>query len=264
MASIKKKSSGGGGANWMDTYGDMVTLLLCFFVLLYSMSTIDQEKWMLIVQSFNKTALVSTDDTPRGPEGDGADELGGGMPATTEMDSKMDELLEFLEAAAAAQAEDTIVVSEGDGYIYVSFNSSVFFDGDRWTLRTEGKEILDSILPALDDAAPYIDQLIISGHTASALGRYDVRWDYQLSSNRATEVLIYLLENSTELDPARTQSMAYGQWRPVAGNDEESERSKNRRVEMMITGRDLEEHLSDSIAQYYSETGQEQPGVDAG
>ena len=45
MASIKKKSSGGGGANWMDTYGDMVTLLLCFFVLLYSMSSIDEAKW---------------------------------------------------------------------------------------------------------------------------------------------------------------------------------------------------------------------------
>ena len=57
MASIKKKSSGGGGANWMDTYGDMVTLLLCFFVLLYSISSIDQTKWMLVVQSFNKDAL---------------------------------------------------------------------------------------------------------------------------------------------------------------------------------------------------------------
>ena len=42
---IKKKSGGGGGANWMDTYGDMVTLLLCFFVLLYSMSTISEDKW---------------------------------------------------------------------------------------------------------------------------------------------------------------------------------------------------------------------------
>ena len=41
---MKKKKGGGGGANWMDTYGDMVTLLLCFFVLLYSMSTISEDK----------------------------------------------------------------------------------------------------------------------------------------------------------------------------------------------------------------------------
>ena len=44
----RKKSSGGGGANWMDTYGDMVTLLLCFFVLLYSMSDIDKEKYEIL------------------------------------------------------------------------------------------------------------------------------------------------------------------------------------------------------------------------
>ncbi len=265
MASIKKKSGGGGGgANWMDTYGDMVTLLLCFFVLLYSMSTIDQEKWMMIVQSFNKTAIVSTDDSPRGPEGDGADELGGGMPATTEMDSKMEELLQFLQETAAAQADDTIVVSQGDGYIYVSFNSSIFFAGDKYELLPEGKAIIDSILPTLNEAAPYIDELVVSGHTASALGRYNATWDYELSSMRAARVVSYMVENSTELDPARIQSKGYGQWRPVAGNDEESERTKNRRVEMMITGRDLEDKLSDSIAQYYTETGQAQPGVETG
>ena len=53
---LKKKSGGGGGANWMDTYGDMVTLLLCFFVLLYSMSTIDSSKWQALVMSFNPMA----------------------------------------------------------------------------------------------------------------------------------------------------------------------------------------------------------------
>ena len=47
---MRKKRSG-GGANWMDTYGDMVTLLLCFFVMLYSMSTLDQEKWIALVES---------------------------------------------------------------------------------------------------------------------------------------------------------------------------------------------------------------------
>ncbi|MDD4075996.1 MAG: OmpA family protein [Eubacteriales bacterium] len=49
----RRKSGGGGsGANWMDTYGDMVTLLLCFFVLLYSFSSINQNKWTEIVISF--------------------------------------------------------------------------------------------------------------------------------------------------------------------------------------------------------------------
>ncbi len=50
----KKKSadSGGGGANWMDTYGDLVTLLLCFFVLLFASSTISEEKWQAIVTAF--------------------------------------------------------------------------------------------------------------------------------------------------------------------------------------------------------------------
>ena len=48
---MKKKGGGGGGANWMDTYGDMVTLLLCFFVLLYSMSTVSEEKWRALVQT---------------------------------------------------------------------------------------------------------------------------------------------------------------------------------------------------------------------
>ena len=51
----RKKSSGGGGANWMDTYGDMVTLLLCFFVLLYSMSDIDKEKYEILVKAFNRS-----------------------------------------------------------------------------------------------------------------------------------------------------------------------------------------------------------------
>ena len=261
MASIKKKSSGGGGANWMDTYGDMVTLLLCFFVLLYSMSTIDQEKWMMIVQSFNRTAQVSTDTDPRGPEGMNEDELGGGMPATTDMDSKMEELLQFLQTTAAARADDAITVSQGDGYIYVSFDSTVFFAGDDYRLLPAGKELLDGIIPSLNEVAPFIDELLVSGHTASALVTYDVYKDYRLSCDRAAEVAAYLLANSNDLDPARVQAKGYGQWRPVASNDAEEDRAKNRRVEMMITGKDLEDKLSDSVAQYYTTTGREQPGV---
>ena len=50
----RRKKGGGGGedcGSWMDTYGDMVTLLLCFFVMLYSMSSLDQQKWEIFVKS---------------------------------------------------------------------------------------------------------------------------------------------------------------------------------------------------------------------
>ena len=56
-----KKKRKAGGASWMDTYGDMVTLLLCFFVLLYSMSTVDQEKWEEVVRSFSRETNTSVD-----------------------------------------------------------------------------------------------------------------------------------------------------------------------------------------------------------
>jgi len=262
---LSRKKRGGGGANWMDTYGDMVTLLLCFFVLLYSISSLDEKKWMLVVQSFNKNAIVSVDETPAGPEGEQEDEGGNDMPMTQdEVTEVLDTLYEFLADYAAKQQDSaSITVSKGDGMVFISFSDALFFNGDSYVLRREGQQALDAILPALEQASPYINEIRVLGHTATALANtYNVRRDRTLASNRANEVLVYLLENSDVLDPARLISLGYGQWRPVARNDVESERSKNRRVELIITGEDLENALSDSIAQYYSETGQSQPGVD--
>jgi len=266
MASINKKKSSGGGANWMDTYGDMVTLLLCFFVLLYSISTIDQEKWMIVVQSFNKDAIIDMDDTPHGPQGEGEDDLGDGMPATQEDENPLDELYQFLATYAASMADDSSTDSspmtvrmEGDGYIYLSFNNAVFFAGDRYDLLPAGREVLDDILPALDVAAPIINEIKVIGHTATALKNYDVHFDYSLSTNRAVEVVAYLLENSMALDPARVYPEGHGQWRPVAGNVDEADRAKNRRVEMIISGENLDDAMSDSIQEYYTAIGMERP-----
>ncbi len=74
----KRQKSSGGGANWMDTYGDLVTLLLCFFVLLYSISTIDQAKWIQIVKSFNPDAK-EVSQIAENPDIDANDEVPGGV-----------------------------------------------------------------------------------------------------------------------------------------------------------------------------------------
>ena len=94
----KKSKGGGGGANWMDTYGDMVTLLLCFFVLLYSMSTISEEKYKAIVLSFNPNAVETPTATPGG-DGPSADpEQGEGMLEMdqAQVDAQIDDLYEKL------------------------------------------------------------------------------------------------------------------------------------------------------------------------
>ena len=264
MASIKKKSSGGGGgANWMDTYGDMVTLLLCFFVLLYSISTIDQEKWMLVVQSFNRDAVISDPSKPSGPVGE--DNLGGGedLPVpdmNDEVDEALAELYDFLAAFAASQnaasASESIAVSQGDGFIFISFEDAVFFDGDSAYLRQDGRAVLDSIIPALTEAGPYIDELRVLGHTAQASPNQpnEPSGDRYLASNRATAVTLYLQNHIPfeKLHPGRLVSMGMGQWRNVAPNDNGVNRAKNRRVELIISGRDLENEMNDSYRNYYT------------
>ena len=268
MASIKKKKGGGeGGANWMDTYGDMVTLLLCFFVLLYSMSTIDQEKFMLIVQSFNKDAEISTDDSPRGPDGTHDAELGDDMPMTQdEVNEQVEIILEYLAEYAASQqsaadsSEDEVTFTKGDNFAFFSFPNSVFFGGDSDVLRQEGKEELDKLIPILTENQLYIDEIVVTGHTATAQTTYNARKDRRLAACRAAEVAAYIQEDSG-ISAARISDEGKGQWLPIAPNDAEEDRQKNRRVEIMIAFSDeeLDNPFAGSIQKYYTDTQQENP-----
>lgn len=258
-----KKHKGGGGASWMDTYGDMVTLLLCFFVLLYSMSTIDQQKWIQLVQSFNPDAVI--EDTPNtGNEGQLDDPAGGeeaDQQSQEEIDTTIDQLfLDLQKYVSQKGAAQNISVTKGDGYVFISFNDAVFFDGESHVLRQDGKEIINDVGEILRLAAPAIDELRVLGHTAqgSPTRPNRIEVDRMLSSNRATVVLIEL-QKMDILDPARMVSMGYGQWRPVAENTDSAGRAKNRRVELIVTGKDITNSLGDEIEQYYTQRGAESP-----
>ena len=276
---MKRKKSSGGGANWMDTYGDMVTLLLCFFVLLYSMSTIDESKWKAIVQSFNPSAVISDafsgTDGPIADPTDGlgsladpdkvsdnkvelsAEELAALMQQQQEVEDALQELYETLQSYVNENGmEDSVEIVKGDGYVFISFNDAVFFAGDSAVLLPKGKEVLDVVSTALETAADYIDEIRVMGHTAQALENRPntVVTDRTLASNRATNAVIYIQEHTDaeKLSPARLVSLGYGQWRPVAPNDNEQDRAHNRRVEILVTGLDLLNQLGDSIQQYTS------------
>jgi chemotaxis protein MotB len=263
-----KKRKSGGGANWMDTYGDMVTLLLCFFVLLYSMSTIDQQKWVQLVQSFNPDAIHEVTEN-KGNNGQIADptspvdgeQTENNVTTQQQIDASIEQLFLDLKSYVAQQgAAENISVTKGDGYVFISFNDAVFFDGDSYVLRSDGKEVLNDVGTIIGRASSAIDELRVLGHTAQGDPNKpnNPTVDRFLSSDRATVVLVYLQEMDI-LDPARMISMGYGQFRPVADNDTSEGRAKNRRVELIVTGRDVTSTLGDGIEQYYTERGTESP-----
>lgn len=264
-----KKRNRGGGASWMDTYGDMVTLLLCFFVLLYSMSTIDQQKWLILVRSFNPDAVHEITETT-GNDGPSSDPQAGSSLEISEqeqIDQDIEELYDKIKAYVEEQGnERTIEVKRGQsGEVYLNFNEAVFFDGDSYYLRDDGKRVLEDVGLLISEVRDSIDELAIIGHTAQAdpTKPNTVKTDRLLASNRATVVEIYLQEMDV-VAPERMVSMERGQWRPLATNDTPEGRAQNRRVEMVVTGRNLASELGDSVQEYYMVREIENPIEDAG
>ena len=100
----------------------------------------------------------------------------------------------------------------------------------------------------LNEVRGAIDEVQILGHTAQEsanVPNYAPK-DRRLASERATNVLIYVQQHS-EIDPGRLVSMGLGQWHPVGDNTTAEGRAQNRRVEMIVSGRNIEQELADGI-----------------
>lgn len=246
MARRKKPSE--GGANWMDTYGDMVTLLLCFFVLLYSISSVDSAKWTELVKSFNPNADVISQIVVNGDSKNGDAVSPSSADANDAFDRTAQEMIELL--SANLSTSENVDVSSGDGYIFISFNNNIFFDGDSYVLRQEGKEVLDEVCKVIKPLSEDIQEIQILGHTSQAdpVNPNEPVSDRFLSSNRATTVLLYI-QNKGFVDPAKLVSIGYGQFRPISSFETKESRSRNRRVEMIIT---KSESVSKQLEEYYS------------
>ena len=253
----RRKKGGGGGedcGSWMDTYGDMVTLLLCFFVMLYSMSDINQQKWEMFVKSIFPNSGDVEQVAINEEISEGEFDVSGNLQTETELPENLDELWLTLVEKLNESGVEGVSVSEGDGYTFVVFENHAFFNGDSSVLTNEAIEILDIFCDIIAPEVDKISQIEIMGHTAQARPdrENNVRTDRMLSALRSAEVAAYI-QNKEIIDPSKLVGISYGQYRSVADNATSEGRAKNRRVEFLIVdaGADIKS-MNDYYDEYYS------------
>lgn len=243
MAKLQKKPQENHDNDWLATYGDMVTLLLTFFVMLYASSSLDDQKWQYIYQAFQSRGKYLNEyvDYPNHTADEGSyvqDEDPGNAGGTGEMPQSFDQLYIYLsEYVEENQISDSVSVSKDSAHIYLQFDSSVFFEGNSSELKQEGKDIIDGISPGIKAVQSSIRLLTVTGHTAD-VGVSEVN-DWDLSSGRASSVVKYM-EFRTVLDSSKFRVKGSGPYEPVADNDTAEGRAKNRRVEMVILRNDAD------------------------
>lgn len=263
----RKKSSEKGAAKWLVTYSDMVTLILVFFILLFSMSQIDVNKFESITRSFQSRAILdflpsavpSEDITSGDLDGQGGEGLGttdGDDDEDVDIDGVLDQLEEWEKKADALarlmenvedflESEglgDVITANRTEEGVHLVLQDSILFDSGEAV-------ILDSGIPFLDEVGQLLtgigNTIRVEGHTDSrpiSTYRYPSNWE--LSGARAGSVVRYFIEEH-DIDPERFLIAGYGDTRPVADNDTEENMSKNRRVEIVILDSDYVDDKED-------------------
>ena len=270
MAKRKAEEPPKGAPAWQSTFADLMNLLLCFFVLLFSMSSIDAPKFQEIAASFSNTFSIFQAGGSSFDDGllisNGVSQLnnldmyisntGAAAEQTAkqndlnkdEADSSAEELKEALEQEQLAASEELAEkVSEAlnesgidkdvdieftSQYVQLTLKGSVLFDSGSSDLKTEAMPMIQKIAVILERYAS--STIEIEGHTDNVpihTSKYES--NDVLSSYRALAMVDYLVQN-TSLDPAKIKHSGRGEYLPVADNSTPEGRAKNRRIEIKI------------------------------
>ncbi len=244
MARSKKKKGGEkalGSPLWMTTYGDMMTLLLCFFILLFSFSTIDVVKFRDVIIELQGALGVLTGGPMVLNLGD--------IPAKqiTENPSASVQHMEQIEDAIDEKIETeeltaSIETSLNERGLMIRFTDTTLFDIGSAEIKPDAVPILEVIATELTDISNYVR---IEGHTDPTpinTSQYPSNWE--LSTARATAIIHYMVENGT-IAPDRLSAAGYSFYHPVVPNNTAENRAKNRRVDVIILKTEADTRIDD-------------------
>jgi chemotaxis protein MotB len=244
----RRQNSGGEETNstrWLTTFNDLVTLLMVFFVLLFTMSSIDARKMQDFQYALQsglgileegrkvnisvKTTQPVEDMSHIGTQPEGTKT----SPVEALTGLLSDKLIKSLEADFGIQ------VAHSDQGIRLSFEDQILFDFGKADINPAGTKMLDQIAKAIKKVS---NSVRIEGHTDNIpiqTVRFPSNWE--LSVARAVNVVKYFVE-VCNIDPHRLSAVGYGESRPVVANNTVANRMKNRRVEILLITEDKKEN----------------------
>lgn len=261
MAKRKPPEPPKGAPAWQSTFADLMNLLLCFFVMLFSMSSIDAQKFELLAASFNQTfsifeagataigdgVLISNgvsqlNELDNYINSTGRDNEGDAMPENLESASEMmeeaklkesEELAEKIEEALNEKNLDKEIDIEFTAqYVQLTLNGALLFDSGSVEIKEDAMPLMNQLGIILERFSE--GTIEIEGHTDNVpMSGAKYSNNDELSSGRALSVFYYLEEN-TLLDISRIKHSGRGEYVPIADNSTEEGRAKNRRVEIKV------------------------------
>ncbi|WEZ07431.1 flagellar motor protein MotB [Priestia flexa] len=265
--SKKQKEDAHVDESWLLPYADLLTLLLALFIVLFAISSVDAQKFQALSKAFNATFEGGTGvlefQTPPTPKeenlpaedpteknvardsGMDPSEKEGEKPLTEEQkqkiahDADQQELLTVQQKVNAYMEEngieDKLQTSLTDEGLLISIRDNVFFASGRADVRPEDIRLAKEISNLLVMDPPR--NIIISGHTDNVpIRNAGFQSNWELSVMRAINFMKVILENN-RLNPSMFSAKGFGEFKPVASNDTEEGKKKNRRVEILITPR---------------------------
>lgn len=213
---------------WMATYGDLMSLLLVFFILLVSFSSPEISKFRQAVGSlkggegfFDPNSSMSPVPL-EAPEGSTDQEFYGAVDRMVEELTQQDIV------------DQVQVFWDKNGVRFV-MQDQVLFEPGTSELRPQFVPVIEAVMKVLRTYP--VEELRIEGHTDNtpiSSARYPTNWE--LSVDRATRVLRYV-EAASIWEPRRLVAVGFGEFRPAVPNNSDGNRSRNRRVELYAARR---------------------------
>ena len=241
---------------WLVSYGDLLTLLFAVFVVMYAMGQQDKKKAEEVAQSIQSAFGMTQAGTGGKPIiiQSGAVNIIPDMKTSPSVTAQKRNIGDKTRQIAASTDYGSIKASI-DAYlvktgnigkvgveithrgIVVSLKEVGFFDSGSARIKKESTETLSAIADTLNQ---YANTFRVEGNTDNIpIQSSEFRSNWELSTERATNVVHYLVEN-TGFTPQSISAVGYGEYRPISDNDSSESRMKNRRVDIVLLSTEAE------------------------